>query len=76
MQFPKPETLLFKVASTQCLSHKIRKIELSIVNPSEFVFLPGQFINIEVSPGTFRAYSLASDSKNKKNIAKNIAKNH
>lgn len=51
------------VSNITWLTHKVIKIDLSSIIPSSFVFIPGQFINLEIAPDTYRSYSLCSDSR-------------
>jgi NAD(P)H-flavin reductase len=58
-------TFTATVSRTRTLTHDVREIELTLVEPSRIAFAPGQFVSFEIARQNFpvpatRAYSIAS----------------
>ena len=67
------ETFTAAVSRIRPLTHDVREIELTLVDPPQLVFAPGQFVSFEIerknarTPAT-RAYSIASSASRRDTI--------
>jgi ferredoxin-NADP reductase len=50
------------------LNYKVIQVTLQINEPTEILFKAGQFINVQVAEGMYRAYSIASSPSSSKEI--------
>ena len=75
MDFPKPKRYLAEVSDLVYLNAKTLLLTFELEEPETIEFLPGQFINIDVGNGLYRAYSICSDAdvKNKISVVLTVA---
>jgi NAD(P)H-flavin reductase len=75
-EYPKPAKYIAEIIQKEYLTEKTIKINLQIENSENFFFIPGQFINIQVSPTAYRCYSIASDFRSPKTLTLLISAGH
>ena len=61
MEFNKPKIYTANVVSLKKLNKKVVKIDLKNISTTKFIYLPGQYISVQVDQKTYRSYSLYSD---------------
>jgi len=67
------DTFRAEVSRIRSLTHDVRQIELTLVDPQRIDFVPGQFVSFEIerpnarTPAT-RAYSIASSASRREAI--------
>jgi ferredoxin-NADP reductase len=64
----RPERYSSKIIKKDKLTWKVLYLKLEVTTPETISFVPGQFVSVEVAEDTYRAYSIASDSKQKGSI--------
>lgn len=74
--FIRPKKFEATVIQKDYLNSKVLELTLSLNNPSSIIFLPGQFISIEVDEGEYRAYSISSEETNRDKIRLLIEVSH
>jgi ferredoxin-NADP reductase len=64
----RPTLHIATIKNTQQVTWKVTKLVLTLINPSDMEFTPGQFINLKCPNNHYRAYSISSDYKIKNEI--------
>lgn len=74
MQLPQRYTA--KVTNKILLSWKVTKLTLEVIEPTELMFEPGQFVSLKIEDSCYRAYSICSDPKITKSLSLIIETGH
>jgi CDP-4-dehydro-6-deoxyglucose reductase len=60
MEFAQPKKYTVEITEKTYLTQTVLLVKLKIQGSEFFTFRPGQFINVQVSPTSYRSYSVAS----------------
>lgn len=75
-QFPAPKRFKAKVIVHEFVNPGTVNLTIELLEPEEMVFLPGQFINLQAGPTTFRSYSIWSNASDTKHVSLVITAAH
>lgn len=64
----RPQPFTARIIKKEAASSKTSRLTISLTNPEEMVFIPGQFVNLRCDAAKYRSYSIAGDYKNPREL--------